>query len=73
MIRPQNMLLAAVNFCLFCVGAIQCTRIVNYNIELTGSAGGAYKKLKGEMMGSAKEVEAEAKKDLKAVEQKVVA
>ena len=49
--------LAAVNFCLFCVGGTQCTRIFLYNKELTGSTAGAFENMKNIVMGSAKKAE----------------
>lgn len=62
--------LAAVNFCLFLVGTTQCTRILNYNKELTGSYGAAFSRLAGEVSGQAKKVEGDAKKEVKELEQK---
>jgi len=64
-IRPQNMLLAAVNFCLFCVGATQCSRIIAYNKEQTGSTSGAFRAIWGDISGQAKSVEKEAEKNVK--------
>ncbi|KIX10339.1 uncharacterized protein Z518_01421 [Rhinocladiella mackenziei CBS 650.93] len=59
-IRPQNMLLAAVNFCLFVVGFVQCSRIFLYQKGTTG----ALKEMEQEVGGSVKSVE-------KKVEQKL--
>ncbi|RMZ81409.1 hypothetical protein DV738_g2192, partial [Chaetothyriales sp. CBS 135597] len=44
-IRPKNILLAAVNFALFIVGTVQVGRIFVYNIGLAGSVSGALKPL----------------------------
>lgn len=35
-IKPRNLFLASVNFLLFCVGATQTTRVLNYQSELKG-------------------------------------
>lgn len=35
-IKPRNLFLASVNFLLFCVGATQVTRVLNYQSELKG-------------------------------------
>ncbi|OAL19850.1 hypothetical protein AYO22_09377 [Fonsecaea multimorphosa] len=56
-IRPKNMLLAAVNFCLFLVGTIQCTRIFLYRSSQTGSATAALKDMEKDIENSAKGVE----------------
>ncbi|EXJ63594.1 uncharacterized protein A1O5_11355 [Cladophialophora psammophila CBS 110553] len=56
-IRPKNMLLAAVNFCLFLVGLVQCSRIFMYRASHDGSATAALKEMEKEMESSAKEVE----------------
>ena len=65
--------LAAVNFCLFIVGAIQCSRIFAYNKELTGSTSGAFNRIYGEVAGQAKKVEKDAKAEAKELEQKATA
>ncbi|KIW10302.1 hypothetical protein PV08_11264 [Exophiala spinifera] len=62
-IRPQNMLLAAVNFCLFIVGTIQCTRIFLYNQSVKGTQG-AIEQMEKDVVAPVKKLEA-------AVEQKV--
>jgi hypothetical protein len=66
---PQS--LAAVNFCLFIVGAVQCSRILAYNRELTGSTGGAFGRIWGEISGQAKKVEGDAKKEVRELEGKI--
>ncbi|EXJ80251.1 hypothetical protein A1O1_08393 [Capronia coronata CBS 617.96] len=63
-IRPKNVLLAAVNFCLFLVGTIQCGRILMYKRSQDGSTAAALKDMEKELVGAAKDVE-------KTVEQKV--
>jgi len=65
-IRPQNMFLAAVNFCLFIVGTVQVSRIFVYHRSLSGSTQGALKGLVSDVKGSAAEAEKEAEKELKA-------
>ena len=35
-IKPQNLFLASVNFLLFCVGATQVTRVLQYQSEMKG-------------------------------------
>jgi len=72
-IRPQNMLLAAVNFCLFCVGLTQCSRIFLYHKELTGSASGAFSNMKAIALGDAKKVETKAVEVEKQAEKEVKA
>jgi mitochondrial pyruvate carrier 2 len=53
--------LAAVNFCLFCVGTTQCSRILFYNIEKEGSTGAAFSKLWGDIKGTSKKAEKDVK------------
>ncbi len=53
--------LAAVNFCLFCVGTVQVSRIVSYNKEITGSTGAAFSKMYGDVVGSSKKAEEKVK------------
>ncbi|OAP56751.1 hypothetical protein AYL99_08863 [Fonsecaea erecta] len=56
-IKPKNMLLAAVNFCLFLVGTIQCSRIFMYRSSQEGSATAALKAMEKDIESSAKVVE----------------
>lgn len=35
-IKPRNLFLASVNFLLFCVGATQVTRVLQYQSEMKG-------------------------------------
>ncbi|KAL2429066.1 hypothetical protein ABEF95_002596 [Exophiala dermatitidis] len=63
-IKPKNILLAAVNFCLFLVGTIQTTRIFLYKRSEAGSAAAALKEMEQDIEGAAKKVE-------KKVEQKI--
>ena len=56
--------LAAVNFCLACVGVVQCTRIFLYERSKAGSTEGAIQKLEGEAKGTVKNMEGEVKKAL---------
>ena len=60
--------LAAVNACLFVVGTIQCSRILQYNKELTGSYAGAIRRLAGQAEGSAKKLEREVKQEARQLE-----
>jgi len=62
-IKPKNMLLAAVNFCLFLVGTTQVSRILMYQQSIKGTEG-AVKSLEQEVVTAAKDVE-------KKVEQKL--
>jgi hypothetical protein len=55
--------LAAVNFCLFLVGTIQCSRIFLYNQSQAGTAG-ALKEMEQEVVGSAKNLEKKAEQKL---------
>lgn len=59
-IRPQNMLLAAVNFCLFIVGTVQVSRIVTYHSSQKGSLEAAVKDAGQDIKDSAKSAEDEA-------------
>ncbi|OAL37690.1 hypothetical protein AYO20_02867 [Fonsecaea nubica] len=56
-IRPKNLLLAAVNFCLFLVGTIQVSRILAYQASQKGSTTEALKEMEKEVEGSVKSVE----------------
>jgi len=56
-IRPKNMLLAAVNFCLFLVGTIQCSRILAYQSSQKGSQTEALKSVGDDIVDAAKGVE----------------
>ncbi|PLN86134.1 UPF0041-domain-containing protein [Aspergillus taichungensis] len=49
-ITPRNYLLAAVNFFLGCVGAVQVSRIFNYRRSLDGSSKEALKEMEHEMV-----------------------
>jgi len=65
-IRPKNMLLAAVNFFLFCVGATQVSRIFAYRASLKdGDVGAASKDLGKEQVESAKEAASKAEGEVK--------
>jgi len=66
-IRPKNMLLAAVNFCLFLVGSIQTARILAWQSSQQGSLEGAVKELGEDVKATAKSTEAEAVADAKKV------
>ncbi|KAK5065200.1 hypothetical protein LTR84_001037 [Exophiala bonariae] len=55
-IKPQNMLLAAVNFCLFLVGTTQVTRILLYQQSIKGTEG-ALKSMEQDVVSAAKDVE----------------
>ncbi|KEF61921.1 uncharacterized protein A1O9_03493 [Exophiala aquamarina CBS 119918] len=63
-IKPQNMLLAAVNFCLFLVGTTQVSRILLYQQSIKGTEG-AIKSLEQEVVGAAKDVEKKVEQKLK--------
>ena len=52
--------LAAVNFCLFLVGSVQCFRILNYQRSQTGSTSEALKELGGGVEAQAKKLEDKA-------------
>jgi len=56
-IRPQNMLLAAVNFCLFLVGTIQVSRILTYRSSQKGDQTEALKSMEKDIVESAKGIE----------------
>jgi len=56
-IRPKNMLLAAVNFCLFLVGTIQVSRILTYQSSQKGSSTEALKAMEKDIVDSAKGAE----------------
>ncbi|ODM21081.1 hypothetical protein SI65_04134 [Aspergillus cristatus] len=55
-ITPRNMLLAAVNFFLGCVGVVQVSRIFMYRRSLEGSSTEAAKSMEHEVADSAKAV-----------------
>ena len=55
--------LAAVNACLFCVGLIQCSRILNYQREQTGSYSNAFSAMFGSVKDAAKDAEKEVEKE----------
>lgn len=59
--------LAAVNFCLFCVGTIQVTRILMWQSSQQGSLEGAVKELGKDVSATAKSVESEAVADAKKI------
>jgi len=63
-IRPKNMLLAAVNFCLFIVGTVQCSRILMYQSSQKGSNTEALKSMEEDIKSSAKSVEKKAEAKL---------
>lgn len=65
--------LAAVNACLFCVGFVQCTRIINYNKEQTGSYGKAFNAVFSDIKGQAKDAEKQAEKEVDKVADKAAA
>lgn len=56
--------LAAVNFCLFLVGTIQCSRILIYQSSQKGSQTEALKAMEKDIVGSAKDVEKKAEAKL---------
>jgi len=62
-IKPKNMLLAAVNFCLFIVGTIQCTRIFLYNQSQKGTKG-AIEQMEKDIVAPAKKLEKKAEQKL---------
>jgi len=64
-IRPKNMLLAAVNCCLFIVGTVQVTRILIWRSKQTGSLTGAVKELGNDITSTAKSAESEVVEDAK--------
>ncbi|RMZ85989.1 hypothetical protein DV737_g85, partial [Chaetothyriales sp. CBS 132003] len=63
-IRPQNMLLAAVNFCLFIVGTVQVGRILAYNVSLTGSTSEALRRMGRDIAGNTKQTDKKLKDDI---------
>jgi len=63
-IRPKNMLLAAVNFCLFIVGTVQCSRIFAYRSSHKDSQTEALKSMEKDIVDSAKGVEKKAEAKL---------
>ena len=56
--------LAAVNFCLACVGTIQVSRVLIYQRQQKGTATAALKEVSRQEADAAKGVEVEAKKEL---------
>ncbi|GAD91621.1 UPF0041 domain protein [Paecilomyces variotii No. 5] len=60
-IKPRNVLLAAVNFFLGCVGVVQVSRIFLWRRSQTGSSAEAAKEIEHEVVDSAKAVEENAK------------
>ncbi|KAF2257383.1 UPF0041-domain-containing protein [Trematosphaeria pertusa] len=63
-IRPKNIFLASVNFCLFIVGAAQVGRILNYQQSLKKAEGQAAKEGKV-LEGELKDVAGKAEKAVK--------
>ena len=51
-IKPRNLFLASVNFLLFCVGATQVTRVLQYQSELKGQSLGEELKDKAQDAGN---------------------
>lgn len=51
-IKPQNLFLASVNFLLFCVGATQVTRVLQYQSEMKGQSLGEELKDKAQDAGN---------------------
>jgi hypothetical protein len=58
--------LAAVNFCLFIVGTVQVSRILSYNASQKGSLKEGAKGLGEDVKDQAKDLKANAEKELKA-------
>jgi hypothetical protein len=56
--------LAAVNFCLFLVGTVQCGRILAYQSSQKGSTTEALKSMEKDLEGSAKSLEKKAEAKL---------
>ncbi|KAJ6014438.1 mitochondrial pyruvate carrier 2 [Penicillium herquei] len=69
-IKPRNVLLAAVNFFLGCVGVVQVSRIYMYRKSLEGSPEEAIKDMEKEAVDSAKGVVTAAEGAVKAVGEK---
>jgi len=59
-IRPKNMLLAAVNFCLFIVGTVQVSRILMWQSQQKGSLEAAVKDLGADLKTTVKSAETKA-------------
>jgi ABC-type proline/glycine betaine transport system permease subunit len=55
--------LAAVNFCLFLVGTVQCARIFAYQASIKGTEG-ALKSMEGDIVDAAKSVEKKIERKL---------
>ncbi|KAJ6008745.1 hypothetical protein N7522_003761 [Penicillium canescens] len=70
-IKPRNVLLAAVNFFLGCVGAVQVTRIFLWQRSQDGSSAEAAKELEQEAVASVKAVADQAEGAAKKVVDKV--
>ncbi|KKY15548.1 hypothetical protein UCRPC4_g06288 [Phaeomoniella chlamydospora] len=66
-IRPKNLLLAAVNAALACVGVVQVTRILLWQRSQSGSTEAAVKDLEVQAKDSMKKLEGEIKNDIKKV------
>lgn len=58
--------MAAVNFCLFCVGTIQVSRILMYNAAQKGSLTEGLKEMGAEVSDQAKSLENNVEKEVKA-------
>ncbi|KAK5089557.1 hypothetical protein LTR24_006112 [Lithohypha guttulata] len=69
-IRPKNMLLAGVNFCLFLVGTIQTSRILAYQSAQKGSLEGGAKEMEQVVKDDGKRVEQQAETAAKEIKQK---
>ncbi|KAI1617490.1 hypothetical protein EDD37DRAFT_620162 [Exophiala viscosa] len=62
-IKPRNVLLAAVNFALFIVGTIQCARIFLYQQSQKGTEG-ALKEMEKDVVAPAKKLETKAEQKI---------
>ncbi|KAJ5439058.1 mitochondrial pyruvate carrier 2 [Penicillium daleae] len=69
-IKPRNVLLAAVNFFLGCVGVVQVSRIFMWQRSQTGSSLEAAKELEHEAVDSAKAVVVKTESAVKAASEK---
>ncbi|KAJ5484842.1 mitochondrial pyruvate carrier 2 [Penicillium diatomitis] len=69
-IKPRNVLLAAVNFFLGCVGVVQVSRILMWQRSQKGSTIEAVKEIEQEAADSVKSVANEAEKAVKTVGEK---
>ncbi|KAJ5358175.1 hypothetical protein N7541_005333 [Penicillium brevicompactum] len=70
-IKPRNVLLAAVNFFLGCVGAVQVTRILMWQRSQDSSAAETAQAVEQEAVGTVKAVAGEAEGAVKKVADKV--